>query len=103
MSQIISIDMQIGMKYAGNNKDLYRKMIDRFYLNYSNINLDSMDYDEFRRAIHNLKTISMSIGAINLHDIAKEIDEKGSKEQLSNLNKEMKLVLSDLKNIIELI
>jgi hypothetical protein len=26
MAQLVSIDMQIGMKYAGNNKDLYLKM-----------------------------------------------------------------------------
>jgi len=61
MSQLISIDMQIGMKYAGNIKDLYIKMIDRFYDSYKDVDMTNMPQDEFKRAIHNLKTISMCL------------------------------------------
>jgi len=101
MSQLISIDMQIGMKYSGNNRDLYIKMVDRFYSGYKDLDMSSMPQDEFHRAIHNLKTISMSIGAIKLHAIAKEIDINGTKDKLSELDAEIKLVLDDIKVLLE--
>jgi len=101
MSQLISIDMQIGMKYAGNSEVLYKKMIDRFYSSYINIDMNNMDSDEFKRAIHNLKTISMSIGAVNLHYIAKEIDESGCNDKLPQLIEEMITVLNDVKKLLE--
>jgi HPt (histidine-containing phosphotransfer) domain-containing protein len=100
MSQLISIDMQIGLKYAGNNKDLYLKMVERFYNNYQEIDLDGMSSDEFKSEIHNLKTISMYIGAINLHNIAKDIDENGLIEELPNLVREIESVLTDIETLL---
>jgi HPt (histidine-containing phosphotransfer) domain-containing protein len=101
MSQLISIDMQTGMKYAGNNKNLYMKMVDRFYANYIDIDLTNMSSNEFERAIHNLKSISMSIGAVKLHNIAKDIDENNSIDMVPNLLDEMKMVLSDVKTLLD--
>jgi HPt (histidine-containing phosphotransfer) domain-containing protein len=101
MSQLISIDMQTGMKYAGNNKNLYMKMVDRFYANYIDIDLTNMSSNEFERAIHNLKSISMSIGAVKLHTIAKDIDENNSTYMMPNLLEEMKMVLSDVKTLLD--
>jgi len=101
MSQLISIDMQTGMKYAGNNKDLYMKMVDRFYANYIDIDLTNMSSNEFERAIHNLKSISMSIGAVKLHNIAKDIDENNSIDMVPNLLDEMKMVLCDVKTLLD--
>ena len=100
MSQLISIDIQIGMKYAANNRDLYFKMVDRFYNSYQEIDIESMSGDEFKSAIHNLKTISMYIGALSLHDIAKNIDENGAIEQLPNLVFEIGKVLKDIQTLL---
>jgi hypothetical protein len=59
-----------------------------------------MSGDEFKSAIHNLKTISMYIGALSLHDIAKNIDENGAIEQLPNLVFEIEKVLKDIQTLL---
>jgi len=101
MSQLVSIDMQVGMRYSGNNQKLYIKMVDRFYKSYKDIDLSSMSQDDFQRAIHNLKTISMSIGAIKLHEIAKDIDMDGDRDKLPVLDREIRLVLEDIESLLE--
>jgi HPt (histidine-containing phosphotransfer) domain-containing protein len=76
------------------------KCADRFYNNYQEIDLESMSGDEFKSAIHNLKTISMYIGALTLHNIAKNIDENGTIEQLPNLVCEIEKVLQDVQILL---
>jgi len=100
---VIHIDIATGMKYAGENQQLYLKMLTRFYDSYHDFNIDNISEDEFKRTIHNLKSISASIGAIKVHRITKLIEESGHKELLSDLYEEIKNIIGDITTILNAI
>ncbi len=93
------IDTQTGLSHMGNNKKLYLKILSNFYGDYSDITFDGLNDEEFKRAMHTLKGLSVNIGAMKLHRIAKEIEETGNRALLDSLMKELKEVLNELSTI----
>jgi len=108
----INIDSSLGLSHMANNKKLYLKIVNDFYKNYKDLELDTLQDDELKRVIHTIKGLSANIGAIRLSKISKELEDKFDKilfekfeEELINILKELKdLKSEDLnqKNLLEL-
>jgi len=92
-----TIDTPLGLKYMAGNKKLYLKVLNEFCNAYRDINLEELNNEEFQLTTHTLKGLSASIGAIDLHSVAKELDVTKNRELLPNLNAELKKVLDELE------
>jgi len=96
---VIHLDIPTGLKYAGDNQQLYIKMLDRFYDTYKDIDLENLTKEELKTTIHNLKSISASIGAIKVNRICRLIESVGKGELLCELEKELLNIISDIEKI----
>ena len=94
-----NINSDVGLFHLAHNKKLYIKILKDFYINYSNLNLDTFSSENFKIAIHTIKGLSANIGATALHMVAKELDETQNKNLLPKFYKELNLVLDELKDI----
>lgn len=93
------IDTKIGLEQLNGNRKLYLKLLRDFENNYRDLQLETLDKDDFERAIHTIKGVSGTIGAKALNTIATEIDKSQNRELLELLYGELLLVLTDLKSI----
>ena len=95
--QFISIDTLIGLKYLDGNKKLYLKILNSFYKDYHNLDLENIAKDELKIVIHTIKALSANIGALSLNNIAARLEEIGSSTEISLFNKELKIVTDEIK------
>jgi two-component system sensor histidine kinase EvgS len=93
------IDKKVGLSHLNNNKTLYVKVLNDFYLDYKDIKLENLDNEELKRTAHTIKSLSANIGAINLSNISKEIEEKFDDKLFDKFYKELNKVLGELKDI----
>ena len=100
LPEFINIDINIGLSHMDKNKKLYIKILNDFYNNYSNLDLNLLNQDEFKRTLHTLKGLSANIGATKLYDLTKEIEETEDNSLVSKLEKELSLILNELENKI---
>ncbi len=93
------IDTQIGMKYAGENIKLYRMMLQRFKSDFEMLNLDTLDEENCRRTIHNIKGMSAGIGATELHEITKILDQTYDRSLFPIFHDTLQEVIEELQQI----
>ena len=93
------IDSEIGLKHLAGNKKLYMKILKDFYADYKNLKLEDLKDEDLKRKIHTLKGLSANIGAKELYNITKEIDETKNKFLYNKLYSKLKLVLDELQII----
>ena len=94
------IDTIAGLKYVGNNHQLYLKIVDRFYDKFKDISIESLDDEEFDRMIHDLKGISASLGANKLYQLCIATEQSDKTDDLiSKLEKEVMRCISDIIKI----
>ncbi|MEA3383553.1 MAG: response regulator [Campylobacterota bacterium] len=94
----LSIDKERGLSLLAQNKKLYLKILGDFYTNYKDLNLETLDDEEFKRTIHTIKGLSANIGAISLNNIACSLEAQYSKELMLKFNIELKIVLDELED-----
>jgi len=92
-----TIDTQIGMQYLDNNKELYYKVLNIFYKEYSQLDLSLKTDNEIMGIINSIKSISLTIGAVELHDIVTQLDKSFEKKKLVIFNNRLQQVLEELK------
>ena len=97
ISELNNIDSNLGLSYLAGNEKLYIKILNNFYTDYKDIKLDNLSDEEFKRIIHTLKGLSANIGAVNLHEILKVLDETQNRNLLTSFYKELDLVIEELK------
>jgi HPt (histidine-containing phosphotransfer) domain-containing protein len=90
------IESEKALKYLAGNRKLYLKILANFKDTYSNFQIDTINQEEFKRAIHTLKGISANIGATKLHLKVKELDKTQNRDLIYTIYEEMKKVLEDL-------
>lgn len=95
--QFTNIDTTSGLMYLDGNKKLYLKILNIFYEDYHNVDLEKIPKDELKIVIHTIKGLSANIGALSLHKIAVQSEEIESTAQISLLNKELNLVTKEIK------
>ena len=71
-------------------------MLKNFATNYKDLNLDQMSDEEFKLKTHTIKGLSATIGATQLHAIAKELDETQNKQLLPEFYKLLANVISEI-------
>lgn len=72
------IDTELGMKYCMNRKDFYDQVMNMFASdNKSGLIeelFDRKDWEKYRVEVHAIKGTALTIGAVDLSEIAKSID-----------------------------
>ena len=75
------LDTAVGLKYCMNDVDFYLEMLNDFSSNSGdrqyNLNncYNDRDWEKYRIYVHSLKSASKTIGAVNLSDKAKELED----------------------------
>ena len=82
-----------------NNKKLYIKILNDFYTNYKDLKLENLDNKELERVAHTIKGLSANIGAKELSDISKEIEETLNTNLFPNFYIELNKILDELKDL----
>jgi PAS domain S-box-containing protein len=101
--EFVNIDTNTGLKYVADNKKLYLKLLNDFLKEYHNLNLEELDEKKHKITTHTLKGISKSIGALELHQVVKQLDETQNKDLLPKFYKELHKVLEELEERLELV
>jgi signal transduction histidine kinase/CheY-like chemotaxis protein len=92
-----TIDTQKGLRYLGNNQNLYLRLLREFKKDYRDLNLDNIDDDSFELIIHTLKGLTGNIGAYKLNEIVQKLDRTLDRSLLPEFYKELNLVLDELE------
>ncbi len=108
--QVDRIDRRAGLKYCGNNSDIYDQMLHRFVDKHHGVAKEiedfwqDSDFESAQRAAHTLKSVAGSLGFVTLAPLAMQLEtafregsDSLSKEQFNNLNLELQAVIADIK------
>ncbi len=95
----VNIDTKDGLFHMNNNKKLYLKILNNFYINNKELKLENLDDKELEIVVHSIKGISANIGATSLTKIAKELENTLNKDLFSVFYHELNIVLEELKDI----
>lgn len=97
---LTTVDTVFGLKHMGENKKLYRKVLNDFAHNYRSFSCDISDEESFDRTIHTLKGLSASIGALDVYTIAREIEETRDRGLVSKLYIKVEEVVAELSDTL---
>ncbi len=100
--ELIHINTSKGLRHLAGNKKLYLKLLNDFRTNYRNVDLNDLDVQKFKIAVHTLKGLSGNIGANNLHTILKELEETQDRHLLVDFCDELKLIIDELDDKLHL-
>jgi signal transduction histidine kinase/DNA-binding response OmpR family regulator/HPt (histidine-containing phosphotransfer) domain-containing protein len=98
----INIDINTGLFHTNQNKKLYLKILNNFYEDYKDINLDQLNDEEYRRTLHTLKGLSANIGAMELHSIVTQLEDTQDETLRGLFFDKISLVLKELKDATQL-
>ncbi len=93
------INSEKGLYHMAGNKELYIKILQKFYNNYREIRLEELEDQELQRVAHTIKGLSANIGAIALSVISKKIEESLDKNLFSEFYEELTLVMKELSHL----
>ncbi len=91
-----NLDKEYALKLVFGNKKIYLNILKGLY-KFKNLDLESLDNEEFKRKIHTIKGISASAGALELHKIAKELDESQNKTLIPKFYEEFDKVINEIE------
>lgn len=83
------LDKETGLQYCCDSEEFYREMLDS-YLNNSRLEqigrcYEAENWEEYRIAVHALKSTSMSIGAVTLSEAAKELEFAAKENRIDEI------------------
>jgi len=90
------IDTAKGLIHLGNNRELYLKVLNSFYVDYKNFTIDNLEEEEQKRALHTLKGLSCNIGAMCLNKIVQEVEIKNNEALNIQFYEEINKVMEEL-------
>ena len=106
------IDQEIALSMLMHNQKIYHNLLRRFYDNYREYpeklkDLYFKEDEEFYKIVHNIKGISLNLGACKLFEISdlinkayKQYNKIDNIEIVNELLIELELVLNEIKEII---
>jgi len=97
--QFENIDIQKGLSFVSNNKQLYLKVLKEFYETNKNLTLDGLNDEELKRVIHTIKGLSATIGATHLNNIITQIENTHDKLLVPQFSQELDKVILDLEKL----
>ena len=93
---IDGIDTKSALLHVGGNKELYLKILKNFYEDYKELDLENLTSQEFDITLHTIKGLSGNIGAKELYNITKKIDETKDKSLLEQFYKSLEEVINSM-------
>jgi len=97
LPKLLTIDTQVGLEYLAGNVKLYLKLLQDFVNTYDNLDLNTLNADEFKRLTHTIKGLSANLGMLDFNSIAKQLDETQDKSLVPLFKQKLELVLGELK------
>jgi signal transduction histidine kinase/AmiR/NasT family two-component response regulator/HPt (histidine-containing phosphotransfer) domain-containing protein len=94
------IDYENGLKQIVNNKEMYEKILTKFYNTYKDFNIYSKDKETQKRDIHTIKGLSANIGAKKLHKISKMINDNFDEKLFDSWTVTLQKTIQDIEKII---
>ena len=85
--QMIGIDVAVGMKYSGDDANLYREVLSDYMdtieekADLIEKAVEERDLETYTIEVHSLKSTSKAIGALELSELAKDLEENGKNEE----------------------
>ena len=85
--QMEGIDVAVGMKYSGDDENLYREVLSDYMdtieekADIIEKAVEAEDLETYTIEVHSLKSISKSIGALELSELAKELEANGKNSE----------------------
>ena len=96
LPDFVHIDKKVGLHYLGGNVKAYKKVLQEFKTNYSDLYLEDMDDKELHRVAHTVKGLSATIGASALSIVAQKLEEYGERALLASFYDALAVILDDL-------
>ena len=95
------LDTKIALQHLANNTKLLQKILHDFYKNYAQVKLETMDATTLKRTTHTIKGLSANIGAMELHAIAKQLDETQDKALFEAFYTQLHAVMDEIKEKLQ--
>lgn len=103
------IDTAVGMEHAGKDAELYREILSDYaeYIEEQAGKIERAaaegDIETFTIEVHSLKSTSRTIGALELSDMARELEDCGKKREWEEIAAKMPAVLSAYRGLYSVI
>ena len=107
--QMKGIDVAAGMKYSGDDEDLYREVLSDYMdtieekANVIEKAVEDGDIETYTIEVHSLKSISKSIGAMELSELAKDLETHGKNEEWGPIIARTPTLLSMYRDLYQVI
>ncbi len=91
-----------GLALLANNEKLYLKMLEGFFNSYKDVNMDNLnqlDDESFTRFMHTIKGLASGIGAMELHEVSKKLEELRDENLINEFVNILDDVYDDLRMI----
>ena len=95
----ISICTATGLSHMSGDKELYLKVLRKFRDNYRDLDLNTIQDEEYNITLHTIIGLSETIGAIELSTISKELKEAKDKTLISKFQNELASVIGELMEL----
>ena len=98
------IDLEIGLKYCMGNQAFYQKMLKTFAEGEKREELSKLLKEEaiedYRIAVHTVKSTARTIGAIRLSDTAKELEDMARKKDIAGMPERHAALLEEYDRVL---
>lgn len=99
------LDTQTGMQYCCNSEDFYREMLQSYV---DSKKLDAIeeqyreeDWENYRISVHALKSTSLSIGAVNISEQAKQLEFAAKEDRIDYIREHHEIAMLDYGILLE--
>ncbi len=101
------LDKDTGLQYCCGSEEFYREMLGS-YLNNSRLGqirqcYEAKNWEEYRIAVHALKSTSLSIGAVTLSEAAKELEFAAKEKRIDEIKTKHAGTMEQYEKLLELI
>ena len=93
------IDTNAGLKYLNNNRELYLKILNRFFTRYREFDIKSIAESNFKNEMHTLKGLSSTLGMDYLTDLAKSLYDEQSEDLFNKFTQTLNSIIATLKSM----
>lgn len=106
---IEGVDVAVGMEYTGNDAGLYREILSDFMDSIADKAgmikraADERDAETYTIEVHSLKSLSKSIGALELSELARELESRGKQKEWKSILEKTPVLLSLYRKLGEAI
>jgi PAS domain S-box-containing protein len=95
-----TLDKEYGLKLVMGMESAYLQSL-KGLLNYKNIDFQQLEDEQFHRVFHSLKGLTASAGALDLSEMAKEIEKSLDREAVFSFREKLNRVISEIEEKLE--